>query len=189
LNPAIPSGWSDLDVGQVNTAGTSKYSNEVFTLIASGQWIYSTADGMHFVYQPLNGDGTIVARVLSTSGSQYPQAGVMIRETLNSNSAHAFMGYEPYPSAGIYFWERPSTGANTSSPGGATIPALPYWVKLVRSGSSFSGYRSADGVNWVQVGSTQTITMAQSVYIGLACSANNNSAVATASFDNVSVTP
>jgi hypothetical protein len=42
-------------------------------------------------------------------------------------------------------------------------------------------------VNWVQVGSTQTISMAQSVYIGLACSANNNSAVTTVSFDNVAV--
>jgi regulation of enolase protein 1 (concanavalin A-like superfamily) len=186
LNP-IPSGWSDLDVGSVSKAGTASYSNGVFTLTASGQWIYSTADGMHFAYQPLNGDGTIVARVLSASGSQYPEAGVMIRETLNNNSAHAFMAYEPYPSAATYFYERPSTGAATSS-STALIPALPYWVKLVRSGSSFSGFISADGVNWVQVGSTQTISMAQSVYIGLALSANNNSAVASASFDNVSVT-
>jgi regulation of enolase protein 1 (concanavalin A-like superfamily) len=188
LNPAIPSGWFDLDVGQVSTAGSAQYSNDVFTVGTSGQGIYSTADGMHFVYQPLNGDGTIVARVLSASGSQYPQAGVMIRETLNGNSTHAFMGYEPYPSASTYFWDRPSTGAGTSyAP--AAIPGLPYWVKLVRSGSSFSGYISPDGVNWVQVGSSQTINMAQSVYIGLACSANNNSAVATTSFDNVSVTP
>jgi len=185
----LPSGWLDQDVGQVNTAGTAKYSNGVFTLTASGQWIYSTADGMHFAFQPLNGDGTIVARVLSASGSQYPQAGVMIRETLNSTSAHAFMLYEPYPSAATYFGGRSSTGASTSYPSAVTIPALPYWVKLVRSGSSFSGYTSADGVSWVQVGATQTISMAQSVYIGLALSANNNSAVATASFDNVAVTP
>src|SRR6266852_5018942 len=187
LNPNIPSGWSDLDVGSVSKAGSANYSNGVFTLTASGQWIYGTADGMHFAYQLLNGDGTIVARVLSASGSQYPEAGVMIRETLNDNSAHAFMAYEPYPSAATYFYERPSTGANTSY-STAAIPALPYWVKLVRSGSSFSGYISADGVNWVQVGSTQTISIAQSVYIGLALSANNNSAVATASFDNVAVT-
>src|ERR1700687_3611246 len=46
------------------------------------------------------------------------------------------------------------------------------------------GMIEPDGVNWVQVGSTQTISIAQSVYIGLALSANNNSAVATASFHN-----
>src|SRR5262249_26785234 len=101
-------------------------------------------------------------RLLSVSGSQYPEVGVMIRETLNSNSAHAFMAYEPYPAAATYFYERPSTGANTSS-STTSIPALPYWVKLTRSGSSFSGYISAEGGSWVQVGSTKTISMAQGV--------------------------
>jgi hypothetical protein len=67
------------------------------------------------------------------------------------------------------------------------VNGLPYWVKLVRSGSTFSGYASSDGVNWVQVGSSQTISMAQNVYMGLAVSANNNSAVVTATLDSVSV--
>jgi regulation of enolase protein 1 (concanavalin A-like superfamily) len=183
----LPSGWLDQDVGVVSIAGSAKYVNGVFTLSASGQWIYSTADGMHFAYLPLNGDGAIVARVVSATGSQYPQAGVMIRETLNANSAHAFLEYEPYPSAEIYFADRPSTGAATSVTGTA-IPALPYWVKLVRSGSSFSGYISTDGASWVQVGPTQSISMAQNVYVGLALSANNSSVLDTASFDNVSVT-
>ncbi len=43
-------------------------------------------------------------------------------------------------------------------------------------------------MNWVQVGSSRTISMAQNVYIGLAVSANNNSALVTTTFDNVSVT-
>jgi regulation of enolase protein 1 (concanavalin A-like superfamily) len=186
---SLPNGWLDQDLGQVATAGSASYANGVFTVSASGQWIYSTADGMHFVYQPLNGDGTIVARVVSTSGTPYPEAGVMIRETLTANSAHAFMAYEPYPSASTYFYWRPSTGASTSSSPSA-IPALPYWVKLVRSGSTFSGYISADGANWVQVGATQTISMAQNVYIGLAVSGNdNNTASANVNFDNVAHTP
>jgi len=182
----LPNGWLDQDVGSVSRAGSAKYLNGVFTLSASGQWIYSTADGMHFAYQSLNGDGTIVARVVSASGSTYPQAGAMIRETLSANSTHAFVGYEPYPSAAMYFYERLSTGASTSYTS-AAIGGLPYWVKVARSGNNFNGYISVDGVSWVQVGTTQTISMAQSVYIGLAVSANNNAAVATASFDNVVV--
>jgi hypothetical protein len=39
----------------------------------------------------------------------------------------------------------------------------------------------------VQVGATETISMAQNVYIGLAVSANNNSVLATATFDSVSI--
>ena len=65
--------------------------------------------------------------------------------------------------------------------------ALPYWVKVTRSGSAFSGYASLDGVNWVQVGNTQTITMATNVYIGLGVSSDSNTSLATATIDNVSV--
>lgn len=183
---ALPPSWLDQDIGSVSTAGSAGYSNGVFTLNASGQWIWDVADAMHFVYQPLSGDGTIVARLVSAQGSTYPEAGVMIRETLTAGSAHAFVTYEPYPGPSIYFYERPFTGGTTNSQTTA-IGALPYWVKLVRSGSTFSGYASTDGVNWVQVGTAQTINMAQNVYIGLALSANNNSVLATATFDNVSI--
>ena len=143
---------------------------------------------MHFAYQALSGDGTIIARVVSASGSQYPEAGVMIRETLTAGSAHAFVAYEPFPGPSLYLYARPSTGANTSSVTNTAISALPYWVKLVRSGNIFTGYISTDGVNWLQLGATQNIPMAQNVYIGLALSANNASAVVTGSFDHVTIT-
>ncbi len=185
--PNFPPGWSDADVGSVGTAGSASYANGTFTVKASGKWIYDVADGMHFVYQSFSGNGTIVARVVSAQGSTYPEAGVMIRETLGANSTHAYAAYEPYPSPSIYLYSRASTGGTTASQSSA-VSGLPYWVKLVRSGSTFSGYASADGVNWVQVGSSRTISMAQNVYIGLAVSANNNSALVTTTFDNVSVT-
>src|SRR5258708_15649496 len=111
-NPNLPAGWLDLDIGAVGLAGSASFANGVFTLNASGQWIYSTADGMHFVYQSVSGDATVVARVLSVQGgSVYNQAGVMIRETLDTGSTNAFAGDE----AGlIYFFQRASSGASTS---------------------------------------------------------------------------
>jgi VCBS repeat-containing protein len=167
-------------------AGSASFANGVFTLNASGQWIYSTADGMHFVYQLASGDATIVARVLSVQGgSVHNQAGVMIRETLDTGSTNAFAGYE----AGlIYSFQRPSSGASTYYQSNNVSVSLPYWVKLVRSGNNFSSYSSVDGVNWTQVGTTQTILMAANVYIGLAMSADDNTGLGTDTFDNVSVT-
>jgi hypothetical protein len=41
-------------------------------------------------------------------------------------------------------------------------------------------------VNWTQLGLNQTVSMAQNVYVGLAVSSRNTSALATAGFDNVS---
>jgi RHS repeat-associated protein len=182
----LPTGWLDQDVGLVGTPGTATYSNGTFTVAGSGEYIGGSADEMHFVYQPLSGDGTIVAQVTSATGANSPQAGVMIRETLNADATNAFVAYQ---GSEISFSDRPSTGANTSSQNNETTASLPYWVMLVRSGSTFSGYQSSDGVNWVPVGTPQSITMAQNVYIGLAvCGYTSSGAgLATATFSNVSV--
>jgi hypothetical protein len=103
----------------------------------AGTQIYGTADAFHFAYQPLLGDGTIVARLVSLQGgSSYVSAGVMIREALSADSTNAKTAdWAAYGS--IYFDVRTTTGGSTSEPGsvGAT---LPYWVKVTRSGSTFT---------------------------------------------------
>jgi len=125
----------------------------------------------------------IVARVLSVQGSSAAQAGVMIRETLNAGANHVFLF--DYASS-ILATERTNTGTSSSYQwvGSAT---LPYWLKLMRSGNVFSMYGSSDGVNWVQLGASQTVSMASSVYVGLAVSNRTTASLATATFDNVSL--
>jgi len=182
----LPSGWADGDIGSVGPAGSVSYANGTFTVNASGSYIWGTADGFNFAYQPLVGNGTMVARVVSLhGGASSESAGVMIRETLTAGSTNV---YAAFGGGGlIYFDERASTGGSTNWQSSSGSVTLPYWVKLVRSGNTFNGYTSPDRVNWVQVGTTQTITMAQGVYIGLAVSGDNNSTLATATFDNVSI--
>jgi len=181
---ALTSSWLDQDVGPVGVGGSATYSSGTFTVKASGTQISGSADQMHFGYQALSGDGTIIARVVSATGSTYPQAGVMIRETLEPGSTNAYTSY--YASTAV-FWDRSTTGGSTTNQSGPSV-TLPYWVKLVRSGSTFSGYSSYDGLTWTQIGTSQTISMAQNVYIGLAVCSNANSTLATATFDNVSIT-
>jgi hypothetical protein len=81
---------------------------------------------------------------------------------------------------------RTAAGGNTSQPG-SVFATLPYWLKVSRSGSTFSSYTSSDGVSWTPLGPSQTITMGQSVYVGLAVTGSSTSALATATFDNVLV--
>src|SRR5207244_7889257 len=81
--PTLPSVWTDGDIGSTGVAGSAGYANDVFTVSGSGAQIYGTADAFHFVYQPLTGDGTMVARLLSgQGGSAYASPGVVIRDTL-----------------------------------------------------------------------------------------------------------
>ena len=180
----LPAVWSDGDVGSVGVVGSASYASGTFAVSGAGQGTMITStDGFHFVYQPLTGDGTIVARVVSVQGSSAAQAGIMIRETLSPGANHVYLfDY----SSSLLMTERTSTGASSSyqSVGSAT---LPYWIKLTRSGNVFSMYGSTTGVNWTLLGTSQTVSMAPSVYIGLAVSNRTTSSLATATFDNVSL--
>src|SRR5260370_34160216 len=107
----------------------------------------------------------MVARVVSLQG-RATQAGIMMGETLNPGANHVYVfDY----SSSIYMTERTSTGASSSyqSLGSG---ALPYWIKLARSGNVVTMYSSADGVNWGQLGASQTVTMVPNAYVGLAVS-------------------
>ena len=178
--------WLDLDIGPVGIPGSATYENGVFVVQASGTGITGSNDSMHFVFQPLSGDGSIVARVVKTSTAT-TQAGVMIRETLNANATDAYVFYYNWNGASdTYYYDRVSTGTSASSQGSVS-GALPYWMKVVRSGNSFTAYGSPDGVNWTQIGSSQTITMATNVYVGLVTSSANNTASSWAVYDNASL--
>jgi regulation of enolase protein 1 (concanavalin A-like superfamily) len=182
----LPAPWLNQDIGSVGVAGSVSHASGVFTVRASGQQIWNTADGLYYVYQPLTGDGTIVARVNTlTGGASTQSAGVMIRETLDANSKHAYVAFSQ---SQIYFTNRTTTGGSTAAQT-LTGKTLPYWVKLTRSGSTFTAAASADGVTWVQVGTPRIINMTASVYVGLTVSSGQNSTLATATFDNVSLTP
>jgi subtilase family serine protease len=110
--PTLPSVWADGDIGSVGLAGSASYANGTFTVAGAGQGTFSTAsDAFHFVYQPLSGDGTMVARVVSLQGSSAAQAGIMIRETLNADASHVYLfDY----SSSIYMTERTGTGASST---------------------------------------------------------------------------
>lgn len=183
----LPAGWLDRDVGTVNLAGGSSYSNGTFTISGAGYQMYSAADSFHFAYQQLAGDGSITARVVSMQGASgwWAGAGVMIRETLDAASGNAALIDNPEPN-NFGFDVRTASGGNTSQIAWTSLTP-PYWVRLTRSGNSFTAYSSPDGSAWTQVGTTQTTNMAQNVYAGLAVESGSTTSLATATFDNVSV--
>jgi regulation of enolase protein 1 (concanavalin A-like superfamily) len=176
--------WANRDIGSPTRAGTYSVSSGTFTVAGSGADIWGTADQFHFVYQPFLGDVEITARLGSLQmTNEWAKAGVMIRESLNRDSRHGFM--MGTGANGWAFQRRIATAGesdHTSGPAGTA----PGWVRLVREGNLLSAYRSADGTNWSLVG-TDTVTMAQTVYVGLAVTSHNTSATATATFTNVTV--
>jgi hypothetical protein len=182
----LPSGWSDTDVGTPSIAGSASYSSGVFTINGSGADIWGTADQLHFAYESTSGDQTVIARVASQTGANaWAKSGVMIRESTNAGAS--YVGLYVTPGNGVSIQFRNGTGTSAIDLGRQTGVTAPYWVKLVRSGNTFTGYGSPDGSTWTQVASTN-VTMAAPVLAGLPVCSHDNTVLDTAMIDNVSIT-
>ncbi len=180
----LPEPWAGSDVGTpLNKRGSSGYRNGVFTLKSAGYDFYRAPDDFYYVYQPFNGNVTIVTKVESLQNT-HPNAlaGVMIREHFGTDAS--FVATAVNPSGNTNFMWRQESNA----PGYKSVPGTaPRWLKLERNGNSFTSSYSSDGVNWTLIGQT-TITMGSDIYVGLALTSQNTSTFNTATFSNVSVT-
>jgi hypothetical protein len=174
--------WEDRDIGAVSAPGGVEVAGDVYTMRANGIDIWGTADGFHYMYVPMTGDGEMTARVISVQNTDgWAKAGLMIRETLNASSAFAMMVITP--GNGAAFQWRPATGNRCDSSPANSIKA-PYYVKIVRTGGTITGYHSLNGSGWTEQGSA-SVSMGADVYIGLCLTSHKDGVVCTAQFDSV----
>jgi regulation of enolase protein 1 (concanavalin A-like superfamily) len=185
LAQSLPAPWTGQDVGAVGLAGSASYANGVFTVRGAGADIWGAADAFQSVLQPVSGDAQIIVRVGSLQNtSTYAKAGVMLRATTAADSAHVILDVRPNGS--IEFMTRPTTGAATTYlSGGNQLP--PTWLKLTRAGSLVTGFVSADGLTWTQVGSTP-LNVSAGALLGMVVTSHDSTQLNTATFDKVAVT-
>ncbi len=183
---ALPAGWTSVDVG-VGVSGYTVYDSAagVFNPVGTGVGLTGTADGFQYAYQTLNGDGTIIARVANVDNtSANAVTGVTIRETTASNAKEVSVA-STY-GGGPKLFSRSTVGGGTSTTTGSLISHT--WLKLVRAGNVFTGFTSADGNTWTQLGAATTVSMTSSVTVGLLTASANNHALNVGQLDNVNIT-
>ncbi len=187
-----------------------------FYMDGGGADVYSPNDQEQLAYQTLNGDGSITARVRFQSvSSPWAKAGVIIRQSTTSGAPFVDTLVTPdvnsatpdingvncttngcdsqLPPTNLYttgYGQRMQyTGPGSKTPPSGTAPltAPNKWVRLVRSGNTFTSYQSPDGVNWTQIG-IATVTMSGPVDIGLFDTSHNIGQYSSVAIDNVTIT-
>ncbi|HVQ43946.1 MAG TPA: Ig-like domain-containing protein [Candidatus Saccharimonadia bacterium] len=177
--------WTGADIGTTGVAGSTAAAGSAITVKGGGTDIWGTADSFQFGYQQMTGDGEIKARVVTQQNTDpWALAGVMIRDTLAPGAKETLAAMTP--GHGAAFDYRTATGGSTTYVNGAAA-TVPYWMRLVRAGTTITASKSTNGTAWTSMGSA-TVSLGTTAYVGLAVTSHNPSALGTATFDNVSFT-
>jgi polygalacturonase len=177
-SPTVPTGTSsslyDPDTNQ-------------WTIQGDGAGLGSSGDQFNFSYVPITGNGGIEAQLTSLSNpgaGAVPAAGVMIRSSTDADDP--FAAVVQTTAGKIVFQWRTTAGGTLHTSAAVSRGIGSMYLKVVRSGDSYSGYFSTDGMHWRQIGPTVTITaIGATANAGLAVTSDSDGNLATAVFANV----
>jgi len=190
----LPANWKGTDIGDPGMAGSSKVDGDVWTVQGSGADLWgSDNDHFHFVYTPVQGDGSITARMLSTTGGHlddgWEKTGVMIRADLDQDSAmvHTEMTNR---NSGIYWHWRDDKAGQPHDVQARSPREFPIFMRTQRVGNDFAGYISYDGQLWRNIGFNQDLPgWSDTANFGLCVMSHEDSVMDTVKFDKVAVNP
>jgi hypothetical protein len=192
--------WTQYSVGVLSlwfrgypnvTGSFTEQPDGTYTITAEGTDIWDRSDGFHFAYKEFTGSGSIAARIDSIEfTNNWAKAGVMIRRTLEPDSANALVFVTPDGRAGVQvrFMDGDVTYSGYTDPGAFMGPV---WVKLTRVGDDIVFEFSTDGQNWINFlgeGEVVAIPMGEEAYMGLVLTSHEPGVMCTAEFSNVEIT-
>jgi glucose/arabinose dehydrogenase/PKD repeat protein len=183
----VPPPWANMDVANTGPAGSAGFDEGTFIVRCSGPDINGSLDGFQFVYRAWTGNGALITKVTGIENTDtWAKAGLMFRQSLAADSVNAMILVRPLN--GVVFQYRSVMGGGTVF-GDSYEVAAPVWLKIERLGNHFTGYVSLDGMDWLLIGS-QTVSMSDTIYVGLAVSSHDSLVLNTSTFANLQmITP
>jgi ABC-type transport system involved in multi-copper enzyme maturation permease subunit len=162
---------------------TGRACSPTFPVGPGGQ---AVTDSFYFVRQPLAGNGSITVRLTSLTGLLPPangnfppgpagaadtrpglvpwaKAGLIIKASTRPGSAYAAV----MVTAGHGVRMQDDYTNDRAGLPGAVSAASPRWLRLTRTGSTVTGYDSADGTHWTEVGAVHLAGLPSAVQAGL----------------------
>jgi regulation of enolase protein 1 (concanavalin A-like superfamily) len=188
------------DIGNPAKMGTTTNNNGIIEITAGGADIWGASDQFHFAYCEKSGDFQVTVNLETFSKADlYSKAGIMVRETLEAGSKHAFMVAFPdnnlrnHNNGGIEFQYRQETDGeclaiypenDTTVPPFYPVDFPQVWMKLTRSGDHFDASFSPDGSNWKPYCSYE-LKLSSALLVGLGVTSHNPAQTVTARFSGL----
>jgi hypothetical protein len=145
------------------TDNTATYGQQGGDLAVQGAGadLYGSTDEYSAVYQQgaeHDGSTTVVELTSQTDTDTWAKAGIMVRDDITQPGVSpGYVILAEAPGEGyVVQWDSTGSGqldSNSAPPdSGSGTAAYPTWLKLVRSGDTYTGYYSTDDSTWTLVG-------------------------------------
>jgi outer membrane protein assembly factor BamB len=177
--------WNCTDIGGATPVGAQNLAGGAWTIQAGGGDIWDPADSFRYIFHALPGDGTVSARLASLSNSNpWAKAGLMLRRS--TDPVAPYYAIFVTPANGLVIQYRTLQGGTTSQVA-AGPGAGPIYVRITRTGTTFSAATSTNGTAWTVVpGSSVSLpALTGSLLSGMAVTSHDTTKLVTAVFDNV----
>jgi ABC-type transport system involved in multi-copper enzyme maturation permease subunit len=142
-----------------NVCGSGPFPGQPYTLACTspiGPGGEAVTDEFYLVHRPLAGNGSITVRVTTLAGvpgtaglQPWSKAGIIVTAGTRPGSGYAAMMVTGGHGARMQ-WDYTQDVAGLA---GKVSASNPRWLRLTRDGDTITGFDSADGTHWTEVGS------------------------------------
>jgi RHS repeat-associated protein len=194
---ALPSGWSDTDLGSPSFTGGAQFDGATGAVAGGGAiaadqnsytYVGATTDSGNYLYESLGSNQQIVTELTSQDDlNAWNKSGLMLRASTASGDAFAGLFYTP--GWGVIMLDRASSGASAASPAYDNSYSLsngPIWLKLTDQSNVVTAYVSVDGSYWSQIGHV-TVNLGSAPLAGLAVDSNSTTSIGYSTFTDTSI--
>ncbi len=173
------------DVGAVKHKGAVEYdaAKQSYMVSGGGENMWATADGFHFVWRRMSGDVAFAAdiKVLGETGNAHRKGVLMIRQSLDADSAYADAALHADGLTSLQYREVKG-GVTREIQSNVKGPSR---LRIEKQGDYVFMSVAPAGQPLRSAGGSFRIKLTEPYYVGLGVCAHDNNATAQAMFSNV----
>jgi hypothetical protein len=189
----VPTPPSHLDIGRPTLAGDAMETEPGnWTVMGAGSDIWGHRDQFHFVQFNRTADVTVTCFVKSfATYYSWAKGGLMIRDTLDDNSAHAMIQQTGHDYGRVALQTRPTAGTWSIGMSKALYTNTKrVWLRIVKEGSKITGYYKNEGELVYQKLDSYNVEFTRDwYYVGIAVTSHLSDTLSSLEVGNFTVSP